>query len=94
MEYSADALQNDPRAYWCWDCGLWTKDCSHLVEPLPSPILKLNHAIYKEVTWHADVVQITTHFGVSRSRAVAFARNPDSDKFEGVRLERVRGPEG
>ena len=94
-----EALHNNPDAYWCWDCGRWTFDCSHLVEPLTSPILKLNHGIYIEVTWQNGVVQITTntgeryqHFGVSRSAAIAFARNPDNNALiKGDRLERVRG---
>jgi len=96
---SYSPIHNDPDAYWCWDCGAWTKDCCHLVEPLPSPILKLDHYLYKEVTWHAGIVQITTntgeryqYFGVSRAAAVAFARNPDQkDVIKGRRLERVRG---
>jgi hypothetical protein len=96
---SYSPIHNDPDAYWCWDCKSWTYDCSHLVEPLSSPILKLDHCIYKEVTWHAGVIQITTntgeryqYSGVSRAAAVAFSRNPDNkDVIKGRRLERVRG---
>ena len=64
-----------------------------------SPILTLNHGTYIEVTWQNGIVQITTntgeryqHFGVSRSAAIAFAKNPDNkDLIKGRRLERVRG---
>jgi len=98
LQYSGDALHNNPNAYWCWYCKEWKLDCSHLVEPLASPILKLDHSIFKEITWCAGIVQITTntgeryqHFGVSCAAAIAFARNPDNKEvINGTRLERVR----
>jgi len=70
-----------------------------LVEPLTIPILKLNRGIYIEVTCQNGVIKITTntgeryqHFAVSRSAAVAFAKNPDNaELIKGRRLERVRG---
>ena len=99
QQFDYEALHNNPDAYWCWGCGKWTFDCSHLVEPLTSPVLKLNYGIYSEVTWQNGVIQITPntgeryqHFGVSRSAAIAFAKNPDNKELiKGKRLERVRG---
>jgi len=50
LQCPSDALHNAPDTYWCWHCGAWTFDCEHLVEPLTSPILKLDHWQYLEVT--------------------------------------------
>ena len=44
-------LHNHPDAYWCAGCHHFTLDCSHLVEPLKSPIMKLDHWQYLEATW-------------------------------------------
>src|SRR5262245_1015407 len=90
-------LHNNPDAYWCAGCWKWKLDCEHLVEPLTSPIMKLNHWQYIEATWQKGVLQLTMntgdryqHFGVPRWLAVAFVRNPNHEILKGYRFERVR----
>jgi len=36
-------LHNNPDAYWCADCWKFTLDFVHLVEPLTSPVMKLQY---------------------------------------------------
>ena len=92
-------LQYNTDAYWCFDCGVFTLDCSHLVEPLTSPIMKLRHSIYVAATWERSILQVTMNTGeryqffkVPRSVAVRFVRNPaDKSPLAGFRFERVRG---
>ena len=43
-------LHNNPDAYWCADCWKFTLDCSHLVEPLTSPEMKLDNFQYSTTT--------------------------------------------
>jgi hypothetical protein len=59
--------------------------------------MPLNHWQYLGVTWKSGIHQITMntgeryqHFGVSRSLAIRFARNPDGVLLKGYRFERVR----
>jgi hypothetical protein len=92
-------IHNDPDAYWCAGCWAWKYDCTHLVEPLKSPIMKLWHSKYIEATWEKSILQITMntgeryqHFSVPRSAAVRFVRTPDDKTIlRGYRFERVRG---
>ena len=87
-------LHHNPAAYWCPDCWKWRLDCSHLVDPLDSPYMPLNHWQYLGVTWKAGVLQVTMntgeryqHFGVSRNMAIRFARNPEHVLLKGFRFE-------
>ena len=73
-------------------------DCAHLVEPLSSLEMKLEHWQYLGVTWQKNVLQVTTntgerfqHFNVRRRLAVEFVRNPGEALVKGYRFERVRG---
>lgn len=91
-------LHNDPNAYWCPSCWCFTLDCSHLVEPLTSPSLKLDHWQYIGVTWQKRILQVTMNtgeryqlFGVPRWQAALFVRKPDEEILKGYRFERVRG---
>ena len=95
---AAAYLHNNLNAYWCADCWKFTFECSHLVEPLSSPEMKLKHWQYLAVTWARGVLQVTMntgerfqHFNVPRRLAVEFARNPGEALLKGYRFERVRG---
>jgi hypothetical protein len=99
QHFDGDAMHNHPDAYWCWDCKRFTLDCAHLVEPLTSPIMRLDHWQYIEATWERNIFQIATntgeryqYFKVPRSVAVRFVRNPDGKTLlKGYLFERVRG---
>ena len=76
---------------------LFTLDCSHLVEPLTSPEVKLHNFQYFAATWQKGVLQVTMNtgeryqfFGVPRWRAVQFVTDPE-DMLKGYRFERVKG---
>ena len=91
-------LHNNPAAYWCADCHKFTLDCSHLVEPLNTPTVRLDNWQYSAVTWARNVLQVTMNTGeryqfmnVPRRVAIAFVRNPSEELLRGYRFERVRG---
>jgi hypothetical protein len=97
---SYSPIHNDPNAYWCAGCWAWKYDCVHLVEPLTSPIMKLQHSVYIAATWEKNTLQVTMntgeryqHCGVPRSVAIRFVRDPELRKAisHGYRFERVRG---
>jgi hypothetical protein len=95
---AAEYLHNNPNAYWCAGCWRWTLDCAHLVEPLSSPAMKLEHFQYKAVTWAQNVLEVTMNTGeryqfrnVSRGLAVRFAMGPGEELLKGLRFQRVRG---
>lgn len=56
-------LHSDPAAYWCADCWKFTLDCSHPVEPLTSPVMKLDNVEYSAATWQRNVLQVTMNTG-------------------------------
>jgi hypothetical protein len=76
QHFDGDALHNHPDAYWCWDCKSFTLDCAHLVEPLTSPIMKLDHWQYIEATRERHILKITkrfpdlSRFGLSEIRTI------------------------
>ena len=56
-------LHNDPNAYWCAHCWKFTLDCSHLMEPLTSPQVRLDSFQYLSATWQRNVLQVTMNTG-------------------------------
>ena len=100
MDFSSLAIHSNPDAYWCADGHRFTFDCSHLVEPLDAPAVKLNHFQVKEVRWAKNVLQIRMntgegrqYFGVPRWVAVAVVKNPNLEVnlCKSYRFQRVRG---
>jgi hypothetical protein len=92
------ALHYNPDAYWCPQCWRWTLDCPHLVEPLGTTIVQLNHWQYSAATWAPNILEVTMNTGeryqfmkVPRRVAIAFVRNPGEELLKGYRFERVRG---
>ena len=53
-------LHNDPNAYCRADCWKFTLDCSHLVEPLTSPELKLDNFQYSALGAEPNIVSDTS----------------------------------
>jgi len=56
-------LHNDPNDYWCAHCWKFTLDCSHLMEPLTSPQVRLDSFQYLSATWQRNVLQVTMNTG-------------------------------
>ena len=97
LAHPATGYLHNPDAYWCADCWKFTLDCSHLVEPLTSPEMKLDNFQSSAATWQRNVLQVTMNTGeryqffrVPRWLAVLFVRNPQRDLLKGYRFERVR----
>jgi len=49
--YLGEALHNNPKAYWCPHCWMFTLDCSHLVATLDAPFVNMSDWLIKRLAY-------------------------------------------
>jgi hypothetical protein len=94
--YLGEALHNNPKAYWCPHCWMFTLDCSHLVATLDAPFVNMSDWLIKRVAYdrtrrilelEMNTQERFQHFGVSRQLAVMLVKSESPSAFLKERID-------
>jgi hypothetical protein len=94
--YLGDALHNNPNAYWCPLCWMFTLDCQHLATSLDAPCVHLNDWLLTRVAYDRSrrilELEMNTrerfqHYDVPRQLAVMLVKSVSPSAFLKERID-------